>query len=488
MNRPLQHFIFGIAALVASTAMAEVTFFESENYGGRQILVDRSLPSFRTMDFNDRARSAIVEGGAWEVCVGTNFGDGCTVLPPGRYPTLGEWSKTISSARPAGAGPEAGMPAGGITFYESENFGGRQIAANRSLPNFRALDFNDRARSAVVEGGPWEVCVGTNFGGDCKIFPAGRYPALGEWSRKISSARPVGMVPVAATPPAVGITLFETENFGGRNIAVDRSQASFGALGFDRRAQSAIVEGGSWEVCADHDFGGGCTILAPGRYPILDAWSGRISSVRPTSMRMGESRQPVGAPRPRGGIIFFELENFGGHQFIVDEPDANFSGSHSTDRAQSAIVEGGAWELCTDADFRSGCRIFAPGRYPALGAFNGRISSVRPYYDQRGEAPRGSMRDRASATLFSGSNLTGRAFRLGGEGADDLYDRFNDRASSLRVDRGYWLFCSDADFRGECRTFGPGEYPILPPELDSRISSGRRISNNYPYAQNPNWR
>ena len=65
---------------------------------------------------------------------------------------------------------------------------------------------------------------------------------------------------------------------------------------------------------------------------------------------------------------------------------------------------------------------------------------------------------------------------------------FNDRASSLRVDRGYWIFCSDADFRGECRTFGPGEYPVLPPELDNRISSGRRISNDFPYSQNPNWR
>jgi hypothetical protein len=64
---------------------------------------------------------------------------------------------------------------------------------------------------------------------------------------------------------------------------------------------------------------------------------------------------------------------------------------------------------------------------------------------------------------------------------------FNDRASSLRIERGYWVFCSDASFRGECRTFGPGDYPDLPSGLSGRISSGRRISDDYPYNRNPNW-
>jgi hypothetical protein len=43
------------------------------------------------LDFNDRARSAIIDGGPWEVCVGTNFHNGCTVLASGRYPSLGKW-------------------------------------------------------------------------------------------------------------------------------------------------------------------------------------------------------------------------------------------------------------------------------------------------------------------------------------------------------------------------------------------------------------
>ena len=158
------------------------------------------------------------------------------------------------------------------------------------------------------------------------------------------------------------------------------------------------------------------------------------------------------------------------------------------DGPQSAIVEGGAWEICVDADFHGDCRVFVPGRYPTLGGLGGRVSSARPANDPGSEPPRERVRAGAGATLYSGPNLSGRAFALGGQGSGNLDGTFNDRGSSLRVDRGYWIFCSDANFQGECRTFGPGEYARLPPELDNRISSGRRISNDYPYTDQPSWR
>ena len=37
------------------------------------------------------------------------------------------------------------------------------------------------------------------------------------------------------------------------------------------------------------------------------------------------------------------------------------------------------------------------------------------------------------------------------------------------------------------RTFGPGDYPTLS-WFSNRISSGRRISNEYPYNSAPQWR
>jgi hypothetical protein len=90
--------------------------------------------------------------------------------------------------------------------------------------------------------------------------------------------------------------------------------------------------------------------------------------------------------------------------------------------------------------------------------------------------------------LYEGEGFRGRSFELQRNVVRNL-DRtsFNDRAASLRVFGGYWIFCSDANFEGDCRTFGPGDYPDLPGDLNRRISSGRQISDRYPYGGAPNW-
>ena len=295
-----------------------------------------------------------------------------------------------------------------------------------------------------------------------------------------------GTAAFAAGAAMADVTFFETENFGGRQFTINQPVANFADSRVNDRVQSAIVDGGAWEICVDAEFRGDCRIFGPGRYPNLGGLGGRVSSARP-------SQEPRAEPRDRmrgqasGGITFYETEDFGGRRFRINQPVANFARSRLNDRAQSAIVDGGTWEICVNAEFRGDCLLFGPGRYPNLAGLGGRVSSARPSREPRGE-PRDRMRGQASATLFSGRNLTGRAFNIGSEGADDLEGTFNDRASSLQVDRGYWIFCSDANFRGECRTFGPGEYAVLPPELDNRISSGRRISNQYPYSHAPNWR
>ena len=152
------------------------------------------------------------------------------------------------------------------------------------------------------------------------------------------------------------------------------------------------------------------------------------------------------------------------------------------------MVRDGRWEICVDADFGGSCSILAPGSYPSLGAYGGRISSVRPIdgqYPHNRPDDRGRNRE-ARATLYEGPNLSGRPYVLNGTMPNLGPTGFNDRASSLRVESGYWIFCSDSEFRGECRTFGPGDYASLP-GLNNTISSGRRISNEYPYSDRPDW-
>jgi hypothetical protein len=295
---------------------------------------------------------------------------------------------------------------------------------------------------------------------------------------------------LVANAAMANLTLYELENFNGRPFSIDQVMSNFAGSGFNDRAQSAVVTGRSWEICTDANFGGGCTVLPPGRYPDLGGMGGRVSSARPVA-GPPVGAPPVAAPGPRGPVgtvTFYETGDFTGRQFRIDQTVPNFAGRYN-DRAQSAIVDGGPWEICADADFHGQCRIFVPGRYPNLGGLGGRVSSARPAYPGPAAGPPpGRPHLFAPATLFSGPNFTGQAFPLGAEGSDNLDGMFNDRASSLRVERGYWIFCSDANFRGECRTFGPGEYPNLPPNLRDRISSGRRISNEYPYNAQPVWR
>ena len=52
---------------------------------------------------------------------------------------------------------------------------------------------------------------------------------------------------------------------------------------------------------------------------------------------------------------------------------------------------------------------------------------------------------------------------------------FNDRANSVRVRSGTWLLCTDAEFRGTCATFAPGEYRGLDARFANAISSAREV-------------
>jgi hypothetical protein len=203
-------------------------------------------------------------------------------------------------------------------------------------------------------------------------------------------------------------------------------------------------------------------------------------------------------------ITFYQDDNYGGRQFTADGAVSNFERNGFNDRVRSAVVHDGRWEICVDAEFGGGCGILGPGAYPNLGAYAGRISSTRPvdgrYSGNQGtpgnsgyagspgyrQDDRGGDRTSARATLYEGTNLSGRSFRVNNTMRNLDVAGFNDRASSLRVESGYWIFCSDSEFRGECRTFGPGDYASLP-GLNNSISSGRQIAANYPYDSKPDW-
>jgi uncharacterized protein YcfJ len=80
-----------------------------------------------------------------------------------------------------------------ITFYEGEGFRGRAFTADKQVWNFEKLGFNDRASSAVVDRGRWEVCEDARFEGKCVVLRPGSYDSLSRMglNNRISSVRPV---------------------------------------------------------------------------------------------------------------------------------------------------------------------------------------------------------------------------------------------------------------------------------------------------------
>jgi uncharacterized protein YcfJ len=80
-----------------------------------------------------------------------------------------------------------------ITLYQDEGFRGPAFSANKSMSNFDRTGYNDRASSAVVERGRWEVCEDARFQGRCVVLQPGNYPSLSSvgMNDRISSVRPV---------------------------------------------------------------------------------------------------------------------------------------------------------------------------------------------------------------------------------------------------------------------------------------------------------
>lgn len=294
-----------------------------------------------------------------------------------------------------------------------------------------------------------------------------------KWVRNLAFL--VGCI-AATAAAAADITFFQRDGLRGRSFTADAPIPNFNDLGFNDRASSLVIRSGQWEVCSDADYRGRCVTLVPGDYQTL------------RSMGLDNA---VSSARPIGGgrIALYDRPNFGGRGVTLENDATNFDPLGINDRADSAIVYEGTWQLCQHADFAGYCITLAPGRHPNLGGMAGQASSARLVAGgEVGGGGGGRPGGRSRAILFERPNLTGRSFVMTNEVAANLGTTgFNDRASSVRVERGYWIFCTDANFQGECRTFGPGDYPTLPWELNDRISSGRRISGNYPYSGNPDW-
>ena len=284
-----------------------------------------------------------------------------------------------------------------LWLYGGRDFTGATARISRSEPNLPI----GAARSIRVGTGVWEACTGANFTGECRRLTPGDYRELGgRFGDTVLSARditydaPSGAVGYA--PPR--IQLYEAPGFRGRTMALDQSSPNLEGSWGMTYASSAIVSGGTWEVCTESNFGGRCQALPPGQYNDL----GVQLNYRIVSARAVEVNRPVITPPPPvpaqatiGPFTFsmpsrpvpapvavippprptqspswngdrFRIEvytdtDFRGAAYTLDNDTDNLRNSGFNDRIRSMRIYGGNWEACEDRDYGGVCMVYGPG-------------------------------------------------------------------------------------------------------------------------------
>ena len=437
--------------------------------------------------------------------------------------TLSAYSQFISRAALSGALVTCSVAAtaSDLWLYSGRDFTGATVRISRSEPNLPI----GAARSIRVGTGVWEACTGANFTGECSRLTAGDYRELGgRFGDTVLSARDItydaGSGPVGYAPPR--IQLYEAPGFRGRTMSLDQSSPNLeGSWGLTN-ASSAIVSGGTWEVCTEYNYGGRCQALPPGQYNDLGAQLNyRIVSARalevnrpviapppapvqatfgPFTLSLPQLQAPVAvvpAPQPfrppmlnsdRFRIEVYTETDFRGTAYTLDNDTDNLRNSGFNDRIRSMRIYGGNWEACEDRDYGGVCMVYGPGDYRRLPPELDRsISSLRKignepswgsitpsdqnYVVMDPNAPR----SRHPVWLYEHGNFAGRTVRATGDVNDLGSSGLNDATSSIFISLGTWQFCEDSNFRGRCFTFGPGQYSEMPPGMNDTISSFRRV-------------
>jgi hypothetical protein len=156
----------------------------------------------------------------------------------------------------------------------------------------------------------------------------------------------------------------------------------------------------------------------------------------------------------------------------VDNLDVRQFGSS----ADAALVSDGIWRLCDGEGARGHCTDFSPGQYSSLGALNGKVRSAYVLASVPDHLAAVAAVPAGRAVLYELPNFGGaRAVVEYGPAPDLDWARFKNPASSLRIESGSWLVCSDLGYQGDCQVLDPGDYPALTALLGRGIASARQV-------------
>ncbi len=245
---------------------------------------------------------------------------------------------------------------------------------------------------------------------------------------------------LAAFPAlAADFQIFTTPNFGGAEIQLRGETPDVAGLGSFHEQAASLVVNDRWEVCTEANYRGECVILAPGRYPTLNApIRGRIGSIRPLGVKLAEERRSQAAAPP-APVLREDIrrEDIRREDIRRDELRREELRREELRREDARREELRREELRREELRREELRREETRREPR----------------ERVRFARGSL------DLFPRTEYRGRPLRV--ERDQPTLDDFTDQTSSLVIHEGAWQFCPEPGYRGRCRTLEPGRYPTL---------------------------
>lgn len=304
----------------------------------------------------------------------------------------------LSALLALGAAPALGQTlAGGPAqayLYDFPNFQGEGVNAQGDIPDLGRNNFRDKATSIRILSGRWEICSGTGFTGDCEVIESDVWDLETlNLNNQIASMRPV-------------------------NLSYRTGDNRYDSGGLDPDP----IDPAPYDPTPDPRYGGDPRYDNPA-YPNYPTYPGNNPSYQ---------TRPV--------LTLYRYERFEGPSADLDSSVEELDRARFDNQARSLRVDGGAWRICEDEDFRGRCTVVRDdvADLDQLG-LGERVSSVeliqdgpetrfdRDPYDN---GPYG-QRDRLEgykATFFTNPDISGysaeQCLRGSQRGCEDAADAF----------------------------------------------------------------
>ena len=166
-----------------------------------------------------------------------------------------------------------------IKLFELPNSLGLELPLAESVPDLSGIDFSP-VGSLRVESGIWAVYSETNFQGMSAIItPSSSYNTSDlEWKHP-TPPKLKGMGIASVKLLKGQIILYGNSGFGGSNLPLTESAPTLGD--FNKRAMSARIISGMWELYQEEGFQGSSFVATAGSFsPIPRLPPRTISSVK----------------------------------------------------------------------------------------------------------------------------------------------------------------------------------------------------------------